>query len=199
MTAPRANVFVLASRSSIRIHLLREVGLTFDVDAADVDETAIGAAWAEPRARSFHLALAKARAVSARHPGRVVLGADQVGMVEGEFLEKPLDEDDHVRMLLRMAGRTHRFFPSAALVQDDRLLHEVRDEVAVTFLPFDEAVARAYVATGEGRGSCGGYESEHRGAQLIERVEGSLHAVLGLPLFGVLAALRQTLPAALLC
>lgn len=194
--------FVLASRSSIRIKLLKDAGLSFDVDAADVDEYAIGKAHLDPRDRAMTLAVAKATAVSARHPGRVVLGADQVGVVDTPagmvFLEKPRDDEDHVLLLLQMAGRTHRFHPAAALVKDGVVLERVTDEVAVTFRPFGERTARAYATSGEGRGSCGGYESENLGAQLIERVDGSLHAVLGLPLLGVLDALRRVLPGALL-
>ena len=68
----------------------------------------------------------------------------------------------------------------------------------IYFALFDAATASAYAATGEGRWSCGGYESENRGAQLIAKVDGSLHVVLGLPLFSVLAALRQLAPGLLL-
>lgn len=199
LSIQHADQLVLASRSAIRVHLLRTAGLAFATDAADVDEGAIGRAHLDPRDRAMTLAEAKARTVSARHPGQVVLGADQVGVLDGGvFLEKPVDAEDHVRMLLAMAGRTHRFFPAAVLVQDGAVLERIADEVAVTFRPFPEATARAYVATGEGSGSCGGYESENRGAQLIARVEGSAHAVLGLPLLGVLEALRRHLPHVLL-
>ena len=186
---------VLASRSAIRRKLLVDAGLALEVDAADVDERAIGEAIADPAARALCLATDKALAVGARHPGAVVLGSDQVGVLEdGSFLEKPSDQADHVRMLLAMSGRSQTFFVAAALVLDSVVRATVQDQVAVTFRRFDEATARAYVAAGEGAWSCGGYEIEHRGAQLIARVDGSLHAVLGLPLFGVLEALRGLAP-----
>lgn len=115
--APR---LVLASRSSIRGKLLADAGLSFTVDAADVDEVAIGQGIAEPAARAVALAVAKARAVSARHAGALVLGVDQVGVLEdGSFLEKPRDVEDHVRLLLAMAGRAHTFHVAAALAVDD--------------------------------------------------------------------------------
>lgn len=188
--------FVLASRSRTRIELLTAAGLTFDIDAADIDEEAIGAKESEPRARAMLLAVEKARAVSARHPGRFVVGGDQVSVLEDGspscvYLEKPRDPDDHVRLLMQMSGRTHRFYPCAALVQDDVVIARVSDEVAVTFRSFPMETAQAYVASGEGKGSCGGYESEHKGAQLMARIDGSMHAVLGLPLLGVLQALRE--------
>ena len=80
------------------------------------------------------------------------------------------------------------------VVKDDVVFGEVSDSVAVTFNSFGRATAEALVATGEGSGSCGGYESENRGAQLIERVDGNLHAVLGFPLLRVLALLRVHCP-----
>jgi septum formation protein len=186
---------VLASRSSIRRKLLADAGVPFDVDAADVDEDAIGKSEPDPAARAMKLAEAKARVTSGRNAGRLVLGADQVGVLDdGAFLEKPVDEVDHVRMLLAMAGRTHTFHPAAVLMRDGAVLERVQDAVRVTFRAFGPEVARALAAV-EGRGSCGGYESENRGAQLIARIEGSpagAHlAVLGLPLLLVLDALRR--------
>ncbi|MBI1947291.1 MAG: septum formation protein Maf [Deltaproteobacteria bacterium] len=186
---------VLASRSSIRQRLLAEAGVAVLVDVADVDEHAVGGQVRDPSGRALALAAAKALAVSARRPGALVLGADQVGVLdEGSFLDKPRDPDDHVRLLLSMAGRTHTFLSAAALARDGVVHGQVVERAAVTFRAFDERMARLYVATGEGAWCCGGYESEHRGAQLIERVDGSLHAVLGLPLFGVLGALRSLAP-----
>jgi septum formation protein len=184
---------VLASRSATRIELLKNAGLTFHSDAADIDEDGIGARTPEPRARAMLLAVEKARAVSVRHAGKLVLGGDQVGVLEdGTFLEKPRDAEDHVRLLLSMSGRTHRFFPCAALVVDGVVRAQMSDEASVTFRALTAETARAYVASGEGKGGCGGYEIEHRGAQLVERVDGSLHAVLGLPLFAVLRMLRES-------
>ena len=78
------------------------------------------------------------------------------------------------------------------------MLAELADTVAVTFRAFGDATATAYVATGEGARSCGGYESENRGAQLIARIDGSQHAVMGLPLLQILAAIRGTAPDLLL-
>jgi septum formation protein len=187
---------VLASRSAIRVQLLTAAGVSFDADAADLDEDAIVV---DAIARGVDgdadhaalLARAKALHVSARHPGRYVLGGDQVGRIDGgEALRKPHDRADHIAQLLRMAGRAHRFFPAAAIVKDGVVVAEARDVVTVVFRAFDAATATAYVDSGEGAHSCGGYELEHRGAQLIARVDGDVHAVLGLPLLLVLPLLR---------
>lgn len=194
-----APALVLASRSAIRGKLLADAGVAFSVDAADVDEDSLGRAAADPSARALLLATEKARVVSLRQPGALVLGVDQVGVLEdGSFLEKPRDADDQARMLCAMSGRAHSFHVACALVQDGAVRATVAESATVRFVSFDEATAAAYAATGEGRWSCGGYESENRGAQLIASVGGSLQVVLGLPLFGVLAALRRLAPGLLL-
>jgi septum formation protein len=191
---------VLASRSAIRVKLLRDVGVSFDADAPDLDEDALVVGVVDPGEQARLLARAKALHVARRHPGAWILGGDQVGAVVADaagpsfFLEKPRDAEHHVAMLLALAGRRHTFHPAVALVRDGDVVAEVADVVTVTFRAFDAVVARAYVATGEGQGSCGGYESEHRGAQLIEHVEGNLQAVLGFPVLLVLPLLRQFCP-----
>lgn len=187
---------VLASRSAVRLKLLRDVGVRFIADAADLDEEAIVAELDDPAAMARRLAREKALHVATRHPGAFVLGGDQVGIDDGgALLEKPRDAAHHERVLLRLSGRRHVFHPAVALVRDGDVLEEIADEVTVCFRAFSPAEARAYVATGEGVGSCGGYESEHRGAQLIERVEGNVQAVLGFPVLLVLPMLRRHCPA----
>ncbi len=188
------SVLVLASRSAIRVKLLKDAGIEFIVDAADLDEDDLVAGIDDPARQAAVLARAKALHVAARHPGAFVLGGDQVGVGDDDgeqwLLAKPRDSDHHVAMLLRMSGCRHTFHPAVALVKDDVVIAEAHDAVTVTFRAFDEATARAYVSSGEGVGSCGGYESEHRGAQLIAHVDGSLQAVLGFPLLLVLPLLR---------
>jgi septum formation protein len=193
MTPPEP--LILASGSAIRRQLLGDAGIAFVADPADLPEEDLVAHIREPDRQARWLAVAKARHVARRHPGGFVLGGDQVGALDdGTLLEKPRDSAHHVRMLLAMAGRRHTFHPAAALVRDDTVLAEAGCAVTVTFRAFGEETARAYVATGEGRGSCGGYELEHRGCQLVEDVAGDMQAVLGFPLRLVLPMLRHHCP-----
>ncbi|HEY1100512.1 MAG TPA: Maf family protein [Myxococcota bacterium] len=199
MTSTSITPLVLASRSAVRVKLLNDAGIRFATDAADLDEDDLVAGVRHPAEQAALLARAKALHVARRHPGCFVLGGDQVGAGDDDgeqwLLAKPRDPDHHVAMLLRMSGRQHTFHPAVALVKDDVVIAEAADTVTVTFRAFGEDTARAYVASGEGVGCCGGYESEHRGAQLIERVDGSLQAVLGFPLLRVLPLLRRHCPA----
>ncbi len=194
MSTSSTSSLVLASRSAVRVKLLNDAGIRFTTDAADLDEDDLVAGVRDPADQAARLARAKALHVSARHPGCFVLGGDQVGAGDDDgeqwLLAKPRDRDHHIAMLLRMSGQQHTFHPAVALVKDGVVLGEAADRVVVTFRAFDERVAAGYVDTGEGVGCCGGYESEHRGAQLIDHVDGSLQAVLGFPLLLVLPLLR---------
>jgi septum formation protein len=190
-----AGVVVLASGSRIRQQLLTAVGVAFVADPADLPEEELVAHIPEPAQQARWLAVEKAKHVSRRRPGAYVLGGDQVGALDdGTLLEKPRDVEHHVRMLWSMAGRQHTFHPAAALVKDGVVLAAGALSVTVTFRAFSEATARAYVALGEGQGSCGGYELEHRGYQLVDVVDGDLQAVLGFPMRLVLPMLRAHCP-----
>jgi septum formation protein len=186
---------VLASRSASRLALFSSSGLAFASVPADLDEDAIGAPYAEPAERARALAAAKAKAVAAVHPDDVTVGSDQVGVFVDDsgtmhWLEKPTDDAHHEAMLVAMAGRVHTFFPAVAVVRAGKVVSLFHDVVRVRFFPFTTKTAAAYVATGEGKGSCGGYFSESRGRQLIARVDGHIESVLGIPMTKTLTVLR---------
>jgi septum formation protein len=179
---------VLASGSIARRRLLAGAGLHFTVDPADIDEPPEG----EARVRALNLACEKAMAVSARHPGAVVIGSDQVGTRDdGRDLQKASNEDEAAAQLAALSGRTHTWVSAAALVVDGAVEARVFEKAVVRFRAFDVDTARRYAALGEWRGCAGSYQIENRGAQLVASVEGPLHAVLGLPLFSLLEVLRH--------
>jgi septum formation protein len=170
--------------------MLTRAGLVFDVDPADIDETALQGE--DARALATRLARGKALAAAARHPGALVVGADQAGETEeGRALRKCWEPDDAVEQLCAMASRAHTFVSAAAIARDDTVLAEVSSSATVRFRAFDEAEARAYVALGEWRGSAGSYHLEGRGVRFVESLEGPEAAVYGLPLVELLGALRE--------
>lgn len=186
-------VLILASGSQIRRQLLHNAGLDFEVLAADIDEAPLPNEAPEPRAR--RLAREKALVVSVMRPDAWVLGCDQTGVTEaGLELSKCENVEDALAQLMAMSGRTHRFTSAAALVHDQTVQWEGESTVRVCFRPFSEETAHAYLQSGEWRGSAGSYQLENRGIQLVESVEGSTFAVLGLPLHEVLGALRKFEP-----
>lgn len=187
---------VLASGSRIRAELLRNAGLTFDVDPARVDERAIEAPLLEsdfsPEDIAQVLAEAKAQEVSERRPGALVIGADQVLDFEGERLTKPADMEAARRQLLAMSGKTHALHSAAAIARDGQTLWRNVGTVRLTMRPFGpEFVGRYLAGVGEvALTSVGAYQLEGPGIQLFSAIDGDYFTVLGLPLLPLLGELR---------
>lgn len=179
---------VLASTSPARRALLAQVGLRFRAEAPGVDEQLEPAADPVDQARS--LALQKARAVAARHPEAIVVGADQVLVLGGRALGKPADEAEARKQLEEMAGGTHALVSGVAVVGTGGTWqgHETTRLAVRALAPHE---IDAYLATGEWRGCAGGYRVEGRGLALFERIDGDWTNVLGLPMPLLLGELRR--------
>jgi septum formation protein len=182
-------MFVLASGSPRRRELLTQIGLTFDVETADIDETPQLAE--DPLHYVRRLAEHKAAAVFARHANQsrlVVLGADTTVVCEGQILGKPVDEADAARMLRLLSGKTHQVMTGVALVT--ATAREVAVELtSVEVSVLTESQIADYVATGEPMGKAGAYGIQGRAARFIPRIEGCYFNVVGLPLARVSAML----------
>lgn len=181
MSAPR---LVLASASSRRLDVLRQLGLDPERLPADVDESCLsGEAPAEHVER---LARLKAQTAAGRlrdageHDDTVVIAGDTVVVHDGDIVVKPEDEEDAVRILLSLSGRAHDVLSGLALVGQGRTVSGVARSV-VRMRTLDEATARAYVATGEPMDKAGGYGIQGRGAALVAGIEGDYYSVVGFP------------------
>jgi septum formation protein len=180
--------FVLASASPRRQELLAAAGYLFTVRTADVDETPVGGETAE--AYVARLAEAKARAVLARHPDALVLGADTTVVVDGDILAKPADAADAARMLSRLQGRAHEVLTGVALVSA-RWSRVAVAATSVWFAPMTAGDIDAYVASGEPMDKAGAYAIQGRAARYVTRIEGSYSNVVGLPVALVEALLAE--------
>ena len=184
---------LLASTSPTRRLLLEGAALPVETAAPDVDERALEAACADlpPAEIALRLAEAKAESVAGRHPGRIVVGADQVLDLDGTLFHKPADAAEARDQLARLSGRTHALH--AAVGVAGPLRERFVETARLTLRPLDPQAIAAYVAcAGEARVrmSVGGYQLEGPGIHLFERVEGDHSTVLGLPLLPLLARLR---------
>ena len=119
-----------------------------------------------------------------------MLAADTTVVVDNEVLEKPADEADALRMLERLAGRTHEVITAVAL-RTDGGTRQATDVTRVTFRAADQALLRDYIATGEPMDKAGAYGIQGYGAALVEGIEGDFFGVMGLPLRLVLDLLAQ--------
>lgn len=181
-------MLVLASSSPRRRDLIRYLELPFVVDPSSVDETSVSAG--SPEALALTLAELKARDVATRHPEAVVIGADTLVDLQGQVLNKPADAAEALRMLTLLSGNVHRVHTGIAIRFGDKSLSTtVSSRVHMRLWTVERL--RAYVATGEPLDKAGAYAAQGEGAALIERVEGSFLAVVGLPLAALRALLAE--------
>ena len=166
--------------------MLAQLGLSFLVDAADVDESPQPRE--SPRTYVLRLAQEKAEAVSRRHPGSVVLGADTTVALGGEVLGKPKDAAEAHAMLSRLVGRTHRVLTAVATAGPRRAVEAV--ETRVTFADAPALALSFYAKSGEPLDKAGAYALQGLGGFLVERISGSHSNVIGLPLVQTLALLK---------
>lgn len=169
---------VLASASPRRADVLRQLGLTPEIRATDVDERYLHGE--SPSQHVERLARTKAMAGAAIERDALVIGGDTV-VVDGErVLTKPGDPEAAVEMLLSLAGGRHGVLSGLALAGGHGVVSAVaRTEVRMR--PFGRAEARAYVETGEPMDKAGGYGIQGLGAALVDGIEGDYYAVVGFP------------------
>ncbi len=182
---------VLASTSRYRRELLERFGLPFVVDAPDTDETPL--AGEPPAATASRLAIAKARAVAARHPDALIIGSDQVASLGDERFGKPGTVEKAIAQLTLMRGRAIVFHTAVALLdtQTNEIACEtVPTEVAVRNLSDAEIVR--YVERERPLDCAGSAKSEALGITLLEHIRGDdPNALVGLPLIALARLLRQ--------
>ncbi len=179
----------LASASPRRRELLTQIGISFHVVKATVDEMRHDDE--TPELYVLRLALCKARAgregISAADP-RPVLGADTAVVIDGEVLGKPRDQAEGIAMLRRLSGVTHHVYTGVALAGDPEATR--LSVSAVTFRAVSLEECMGYWHTGEPADKAGAYAIQGRGAIFISRLEGSYSGVMGLPVFETAELLR---------
>lgn len=192
-----AGPLLLASGSTTRRDMLVAAGIPVAVVKPDIDERAIEAplvAAGSPRdAVAAALACAKALVVSQANPGRLVLGADQTLICDGEAFHKPETVMAAADQIAALAGRTHELHSAFVLAKDGAPVIDGISVARLTMRNMSPDFIISYLDTvgKSALSSVGSYQIEGMGAQLFETIEGDHFTILGLPLFAVLAGLRN--------
>lgn len=191
MQNPSAAPLILASSSRYRRRQLERFLDEFEVVAPGVDESAVAAE--EPAELAARLARSKAEAVSGQHRNAVVIGADQVAVLEGRVVGKPGDRTQAVEQLMSASGRTMQFLTAVCVLDpQSRRRYEHIDRTTVRFRRFDRRQAELYVDHDKPYDCAGSFRIEGAGFVLFRSVStDDPTALIGLPMIWLAQTLRE--------
>ena len=178
---------ILASASPRRAELMCQLGLRFDVQPADIDETEVD--HETPYEFVRRLAEEKAETVSFSSEG-VVLAADTVVVHQDRTMGKPVNPQRAREMLRALSGSWHQVYTGTALVTE--ITRSVVTRTNVKFKAISDREIERYIETGEPLDKAGAYGIQGVGSLFVERLEGSYSNVMGLPLFETEALFQES-------
>ena len=179
---------ILASSSPRRKDFITKLGLNFQIVKPDADETVLVGESASDYVK--RMANEKANIVAALHSNDIVLAADTIVVCDNRILGKPVNREDAKNILRLLSGRNHEVMTAVCIIKGDEEI-EIFEVTKVTFAPLTEELIDTYVASGECDDKSGAYAVQGIGAMLIQKVEGSVSSVVGLPICQVRCALEK--------
>lgn len=185
MTLP----LILASESPRRIEILRSFTIPFEVVPHTFDERTIP--W-NGKAHEFAKQLSESKAlnVAERFSSRTIIAADTIVVIDGEFLGKPKDRNDALRILRLLAGRWHHVITSVSLISSGTVKSRT-DETRVLIQPLTDSQINAYLDLNLWNDKAAGYAIQGAGALLVQRIEGCYYNVIGLPVVPLASMLSE--------
>jgi septum formation protein len=182
---------VLGSTSPFRKAILNKLGIAFETASPDVDETAFPNE--TPQQLVERLSIAKARAVAGKLDGALVIGSDQVSVIDGEIIGKPHTHENAVKQLQNASGKTITFYTGLCLYNSDT--QHYQSEVVpfnVVFRQLTDQQINSYLEKEKPYNCAGSFKSEALGIVLFEKLEGEdPNTLMGLPLIRLVKMLEK--------
>lgn len=186
---------ILASTSQVRQQLLRSAGIHFTAISPGVDESLIkkttGAS--SPEMLAATLAAAKSTALASKHQNALIIGADQLLVLDGKIFDKPASVEEARLHLQALRHGTHQLISAVCCSKNGAVLWQHQSIASLTMRSFTDEFLDYYIAhCGAGlTTSVGAYKLEGMGIQLFDTIVGDYFTILGLPLLPLLAFLRS--------
>lgn len=171
--------YILASGSKDRFALLRQIGFEpDDVCSPDIDETPF--VDEKPYDYVMRMALEKAKAVSERFKGRIVLSADTIVVADDMIIQKAYTEEEQTAVMNRLSGKTHFVLTAICVTDGKGCFYQELCPTEIKTLPMTETEIMSYVKSHDWEG-CSGYKAEGLMAGFIEKINGSYSGIIGMP------------------
>ena len=174
---------VLASASPRRKELLSQAGYNFIIEKSDIDESQFSMENIEPYKYAERLAFAKAKDVAQRFPDKIVLGADTIVDFHKTIIGKPADENDAKNIIERLFSEPHKVITGVAIIKLNENIEIVTHDVTIVYpKQMSPEQIKNLLGTGSWQGKAGAYAIQENGDEFVERIEGSMTNVMGLPM-----------------
>lgn len=170
---------ILASGSPRRKELLEQIGIKFEICKAEGEEVII---FSDPAEVVENLSVQKAREVSEKCDGDIIIGADTVVAMDGQIFGKPKDREDAVRMLQMLQGKEHQVLTGVAVIlRNENKTISFAEETTVSVYPMSEKQIERYIDSGEAMDKAGAYGIQGKFATYVSGIKGDYNNVVGLP------------------
>jgi len=181
-TMQKSPRIILASASPRRKELMEKAGYSFDVIVSDINESDFPVENAEPAEYAKQLALAKATAVAKDYPDAVVIGADTIIDFDGRIIGKPQDRKHAEQITRKLFSKPHKVITGLAIIRlKDNLQIVASNTTVVCPRKMTDQQIAEHIIGGTWRDKAGAYAIQETGDEFVERIEGSLTNVMGLP------------------
>ncbi len=175
--------FILASKSPRRRELLQKAGYRFEIVPPEVNEEGFDTQGTNPEEYAKSLALAKAESVAKRFPQKIVVGADTIADCEGRIIGKAIDAEDAEKIVRLLFSRPHKVITGLAIIRMRDNLKIVESDTTIVYpKPMTERQIEEHIKSGIWQDKAGAYAIQEQGDRFVERIEGSLTNVMGMPM-----------------